>query len=69
MRLKKRDFFPKPWRDWNTKPKRLFVSQGETFFTTQGFNLEVMLIEQVVVVNKAVNEFAGSDQKMEYTFQ
>ena len=69
MRLKKRDFFRKPWRNLNTKPKRLFVSQDETFFTTQGFNLEVMLIEQVVVVNKAVNEFAGSDQKMEYTFQ
>ena len=26
-----------------------------------------MLIEQVVVVYNAVNEFAGSDQKIEYT--
>ena len=26
-----------------------------------------MLIEQVVVVYKAVNEFAGSDQKIEYS--
>ena len=31
----------------------------------KGFNLEVMLIEVVVVYN-AVNEFAGSDQKIKY---
>ena len=33
------------------------------FLQRKGFNFDVMVIEQVVVVYNAVNEFVGSDKK------
>ena len=59
MRFKKRDFFTSPGENKIKNPKDYFFRR----INHQGFNLELMLIEQVVVVYNAVNELAGSDQK------
>ena len=49
------------------KTERILLAQkGQIFFQRKGFNLDILLIEQVILVYKAVNEFAASDKK--YTF-
>ena len=46
------------------KTKRLLLApKGQIFFQSKGFNLDILLIEQVILVYNAVNEFAASDKK------
>ena len=46
------------------KTKRLLLApKGQILFQSKGFNLDILLIEQVILVYNAVNEFAASDKK------
>lgn len=47
----------------------LLAQKGQIFFQRKGFNLDILLIEQVILVYNAVNEFAASDKEIiKYTF-
>ena len=49
--------------------KIITCSEGSNIFQRKGFNLDILLIEQVILVYNAVNEFAASDKKIiKYTF-
>ena len=43
--------------------KIITCSEGPKIFLRKGFNLDILLIEQVILVYNAVNEFAASDKK------
>ena len=46
------------------KTKRLLLAQkGQIFFQRKGFNLDILLIEQVISVYNAVNKFTACDKK------
>ena len=57
-------------RQIEEKQKRLLLAQkGQIFFQRKAFNLDILLIEQVILVYNAVNEFAASDKEIiKYTF-
>ena len=57
-------------RQIEEKQKRLLLAQkNQIFFQRKGFNLDILLIEQVILVDNAVNEFAASDKEIiKYTF-
>ena len=57
-------------RQIEEKQKRLLLAQkDQIFFQRKGFNLDILLIEQVILVDNAVNEFAASDKEIiKYTF-
>ena len=45
------------------KTERILLAQkGQIFFQRKGFNLDILLIEQVISVYNAVNEFAACDK-------
>ena len=45
------------------KTKRMLLAQkGQIFFQRKGFNIDILLIEQVISVYNAVNEFAACDK-------
>ena len=47
------------------KTERILLAQkGQIFFQRKGFNLDILLIEQVILVYNAVNEFTASDKKI-----
>ena len=61
---------PKPRREWQynaEKHKGKASASRVPFLLSKGLNFEVMLIERVVVVYNAVNEFANSDKKIKYS--
>lgn len=58
-------FFNIPHEKKKTKkPKNYYlINRVKHFLKLKGFNFDVMLIEQVVVVFNALNDFVDSDKK------
>ena len=56
-------FFTISYETNRIKTKRILLAQkGQIFFQRKGFNLDILLIEQVISVYNPVNEFAACDK-------